>query len=465
MSFSDIGIENEDKIFELVEILDVRGPRYTSYPTAPVWNNDFSEEPFIDGLAKIHQSQKPVALYIHLPYCHKRCLYCGCNSIVSNKLDRIKRYNAALIKDINRISDVVEGEVKHSWLHLGGGTPTHQEPKDLEEVIDTILNMFPGIDDAERSIEVDPRITTEEHIKLLQERGFKRISIGIQDFDENVQKAVKREFSFEDMSNFVDLCRAHGFSSVNIDLIYGLPLQTRDTWITTLKKVHQLEPDRLACFGYAHLPEKIKHQRAINIDELPSPRLRLGMLLDAQRFFVDNGYQSIGIDHFAVRDDKLAIAQNAGSLWRNFMGYTDIHSLNMISFGASAISEFDDMFAQNITNPNEYVNRIENGEPTVVRGYILDEDDRIRKQIINDLMCNLVIKLPENIGKSSEYTQAALKLAIDDIKAYESIGLLKADSKFSFRVTELGKLFLRNIAMHFDRYLPNQQDVKFSRTV
>jgi len=465
MSFSGIGIENENKIFELVEKLDVRGPRYTSYPTAPVWQNDFTEEPFLKGLSKIRELQKPVALYVHLPYCRKRCLYCGCNSIVSNNRDRIKWYNKSLLKEINQISDVVNGEIKHSWFHLGGGTPTHLVPNELAKIIDTVLKRFPGVKDAERSIEVDPRITTKEHILVLQERGFKRISIGIQDFDEQVQKAVRREFSFDEMVKFIELCRSHGFNSVNIDLIYGLPLQTRDTWLTTLKKVKELEPDRLACFGYAHLPEKILHQRAIKINELPLPRTRLGMLLDAQRFFVDSGYHSIGIDHFARPDDKLAKAQVAGKLWRNFMGYTEIQGLNMLSFGASAISEFDDMFTQNITNPDDYVDRIENGKPTVVRGYMLDEDDRIRKQVINNLMCNLAVKLPENIGNSSEYTQAALKLAIDDISQYESIGLLKSDSNSGFRVTELGKLFLRNIAMHFDRYLPNQQDIKFSRTV
>ena len=249
MSISGIGIENEESIFDLVEELDVRGPRYTSYPTAPVWQNDFPEKPFFAGLDRIRKNQKPVALYVHLPYCRKRCLYCGCNSVISNNQDKMRWYSKSLIKEINRISHVVNGELKHSWLHLGGGTPTHLLPKDLSKIIDTVLKKFPGEVDVERSIEVDPRITTKEHIIILQERGFKRISIGIQDFDVNVQKAVHREFSYEEMIEFIELCRSHGFESVNIDLIYGLPLQTRETWLTTLHKVKKLEPDRLACFG------------------------------------------------------------------------------------------------------------------------------------------------------------------------------------------------------------------------
>ncbi len=465
MSISGIGIENEESIFDLVEELDVRGPRYTSYPTAPVWQNDFPEKPFFAGLDRIRKNQKPVALYVHLPYCRKRCLYCGCNSVISNNQDKMRWYSKSLIKEINRISHVVNGELKHSWLHLGGGTPTHLLPKDLSKIIDTVLKKFPGEVDVERSIEVDPRITTKEHIIILQERGFKRISIGIQDFDVNVQKAVHREFSYEEMIEFIELCRSHGFESVNIDLIYGLPLQTRETWLTTLHKVKKLEPDRLACFGYAHLPERIRHQSAIKINDLPMARARLGMLLDAQRFFVAAGYQSIGIDHFARPDDKLAKAQIAGKLWRNFMGYTEIQGLNMIGFGASAISELDDLFTQNISDPEIYVDNIEMLEPTIVRGHELDADDKIRKQVINNLMCNLVVKLPENIDKANDYTQADLRLAIGKVGEYESLGFVNSDTNGGYRVTELGKLFLRNIAMHFDRYLPDQRGIKFSRTV
>jgi oxygen-independent coproporphyrinogen-3 oxidase len=269
----------------------------------------------------------------------------------------------------------------HCQLHLGGGTPTHIPPDMLAELLDYLIERIPGDENVDRSIEVDPRVTTDSHLKLLIDRRFKRISMGLQDLDP---------------------ARSHGFTGVNIDLIYGLPLQTRKTWADTMKGVLQFDPDRLACFGYAHLPTKIKHQRAINEGDLPPSRERLGMLLDANRFFADNGFEAVGMDHFAKPDDELAQAKNNGRLWRNFMGYTDIAGLELLGLGCSAISEFKDLFVQNLFPPEPYEEKISSGKLPIVKGCKLDRDDVIRKAFINHLMCNLETdrsrrrRLPDN---------------------------------------------------------------------
>lgn len=454
----------EEKIFSLTERLDVRGPRYTSYPTAPVWTAEFPAAPYLDALERLGREGETVAVYLHLPYCHKRCLYCGCHSFISNDEERIRKQTAAIEAEIQRAGEKLAGGARHAWLHLGGGTPTHTPPDALASLLDTLIETIPGAPGAERSVEVDPRVTTEEHLQLLADRGFTRISIGLQDFEPAVQAAVQREFSRERMDEFVATCRAKGFTSVNVDLIYGLPLQNRDTWGRTLDAIVELRPDRLAAFGYAHLPAKIKHQRAIRDEDLPGPRERLGMLIDAQRRFADVGYEAIGLDHFAVPEDKLAKARREETLWRNFMGYTDIRGLQMLGFGASAIGELDEMFVQNIPHPDRYGDVIEAGGWATTRGHRLDTDDRVRKTLINDLMCNLVVRIPDDADRV-EGLRGELERAVKSLAPYEDEGLIVPRPDGGYDVTPLGQLFLRNLAMPFDRYLPEQTGVTFSRTV
>ncbi len=454
----------EETIIDLVERMDVRGPRYTSYPTAPVWKNGFTEVPYKESLARLGQSGDPLALYLHLPYCHKRCFYCGCNSFISNQKNTIDAYTERMLKEVDSTAQILGSDARHAWLHLGGGTPTHMEPEMLARILDHVMDAIPGIDGAERSIEVDPRITTDEHIKLLAERGFRRISIGLQDLHPEVQKAVQREFTFEEMSEFVAKARAAGFTSINIDLIYGLPLQNRDRWNHTLEQVGIMKPNRIATFGYAHLPDKIKHQRLIKDDQLPSPRERLGMLLDAQHFFTDQGYTSIGMDHFATKEDKLTVAHENGTLWRNFMGYTEIRGLEMVGLGASSIGELNDMFVQNIPLPEGYNKAIDEKGWAVFRGHLLSEEDRIRKAMINDIMCNLRVRVPENLDDLNAEIADDFRRIIKSFTPYEDEGLISTNGD-GYRVKPLGQMFLRNLAMHFDQYLPDQEGVTFSRTI
>jgi len=460
-----LGGISEEKIFELVERMDVRGPRYTSYPTVPVWKSDFPSQPFEDTLKRVAHDGKSIAVYLHLPFCNKRCLFCGCNSYITHDRERVSRYIAAIEKEIEKASQLLEGRVGCQWLHLGGGTPTHTPPDLLAELLDFLLARIPTVEGAELSVEVDPRVTTKEHLSLMVERGFRRISIGLQDLDPLVQKSVMREYSFEQMSEFIALCRATGFTSTNIDLIYGLPHQTRASWLSTLEQVVTLRPDRLACFGYAHLPEKTKHQRAIDATALPEARQRLGMLLDSNAFFTGKGYDAIGFDHFALPEDKLSLAQHNGTMWRNFMGYTDIRGLEMVGFGASSISEFNEIFVQNLIIPEDYNALIEQNNWAITKGCNLTAEDRIRKIVINDLMCNLVVRIPAEAYHSVGGTLESLRQAIATLKPFEAEGLIVAGNSGEYEVTEIGRLFLRNIAMPFDQYLPNQTGVNFSRTI
>ena len=446
-----LGGISEERLFELAERLDVRGPRYTSYPTVPVWKSDFPSIEFENALDRTASTGDPIAVYLHLPFCNKRCLFCGCNSYITHNRERIVNYISAIEREIEKATQIMQGRIGCQWLHLGGGTPTHTPPYLLAELLDFLIKRIPPVNGAELSVEVDPRVTTKEHLKLLVEHGFRRISIGLQDLDPIVQKSVMREYSFEQMNEFIAQCREIGFTSTNIDLIYGLPHQTRATWLSTLEQVLTLRPDRLACFGYAHLPEKTKHQRAIDESALPEPRQRLGMLLDANAFFTSNGYNAIGIDHFALPDDKLSVAQHKGTMWRNFMGYTDIRGLEMIGFGASSISEFAELFVQNITLPEDYNQLIELDKWAISKGCFLSEEDRIRKSVINDLMCNLIVRIPPEAFQADKSIAESLNLAMSSLSPFETEGLITKRPEGGYNVTEIGRLFLRNLAMPFDQ--------------
>ncbi|MCB1060246.1 MAG: oxygen-independent coproporphyrinogen III oxidase [Calditrichaeota bacterium] len=454
----------EEQIFSLIEELDIRGPRYTSYPTVPVWKAPLNRDAFVNTLGRLGQDEKAIAVYLHLPFCRQRCLYCGCNAHITHDDARMHRYMDALETEIRRVTSEFKFPVKHSQLHLGGGTPTYVPTKRLAQVLDLVIEKIPGAENFDRSIEVDPRVTTDEHLDLLAERGFTRISAGLQDLNADVQAAVRREYTFQEISEFIERARVRGFQSVNIDLIYGLPRQTRDTWRETVASIATLRPDRLACFGYAHLPARMKHQRAINEDVLPSSRDRLGMLLDANRIFGETGYAAIGMDHFALPDDDLSVAQSQGRLWRNFMGYTTTRGLELLGLGCSGISEFTDLFAQNIPLPEAYATVIEDGKLPLERGHELSSDDRATKQIINHLMCNLDVALPENSYALGEDFVLRMQNAMQQIGSFEARGLV-TKTETGYRVTPLGQLFVRNLAMPFDRYLGEQANVVFSKTV
>lgn len=454
----------EEQVFAMVEELDTRGPRYTSYPTVPVWKAPLNRDAFIKTLNRLGKDDEAIAVYLHLPFCRQRCLYCGCNAHITHDEARMHRYMDALETEVRRIASEFKYPVKHSQLHLGGGTPTYVPTKRLAKLLDLVLQKIPGAKNADRSIEVDPRVTTDEHLDLLAERGFTRISAGLQDLNADVQHAIRREYTLLEISEFIERARARGFQSVNIDLIYGLPLQTRNSWCETVQAVAALRPDRLACFGYAHLPSRMKHQQAIHEVELPSSRDRLGMLFDAHRIFGAEGYVGIGMDHFALPEDDLAVAQNEGRLWRNFMGYTTTRGLELLGLGCSGISEFSDLFAQNISSPEVYATAIEQGHLPLERGHELNADDRVTKQIINHLMCNLEVNLPEQPDVIGSEFSARMQQAMGQVGSFEHLGLVEKSGS-GYHITQLGQLFVRNLAMPFDRYLTEQSNVVFSKTV
>lgn len=458
-TLGDIPLE---RILDLADRLDVRGPRYTSYPTVPVWSGDVGDDARAEALAATRRAGHPIALYVHLPFCRSRCLYCGCNSFISRRPDRMGRYADALKAEIACLAPELEG-VQHRHLHLGGGTPTHLPVEMLAEICDQLIASIPGETGAERSIEVDPRVTTEEHLHMLVERGFRRLSAGVQDLSEAVQQAVHRVFPRGALEQFVATARTAGFTSVNLDLIYGLPHQTPASWRQTLEAIEAIGPDRLACFGYAHLPARLRHQRAIDEATLPSPRDRLTMLVEAIRFFTSRGYEAVGLDHFARPADELAVARRAGSLWRNFMGYTTTRGLELVGLGSSAISELESLFVQNEAVPERFADAIEQGQSTIVRGHRLDADDRFRKELINHLMCNLEVDLTPPVEATDEL-ERALSRAREALEPHADLGLV-VPTGAGYRVTPLGQLFLRNLAMPLDRYLPRQTNATFSRTV
>ncbi len=455
------------EILDLVERFDTRGPRYTSYPTVPVWQAGLPAEAFDLGLERAARAGQPIAIYVHLPFCARRCLYCGCSSFVTGDEQRIGAYVDALQLEIERVGAQLRRRSPVQHLHLGGGTPTQVPAARLAGLLDHFLDRFAAADGAERSVEIDPRGCTDEHLQLLADRGFTRISLGVQDIDPQVQQAVRRIQPPELIAEVIDRARAAGFTSLNIDLIYGLPRQSLASWQRSLEAIVRLGPQRLACFGYAHLPARMKHQRAIDEAELPSAEERLQMLLYANRFFADRGYEPIGLDHFAVVDDELARALRDGRLWRSFMGYTATGGLELVALGCSAISELEELFCQNEIRPESYAELISSGRSALVRGHRLDDDDRFRKALIADLMCNLRIRPRAVSEQQSLPVPQEITQALGSLGRFERHGLLvPADS--GYRVTPVGQLFLRNIAMVFDRYLAGSDrhsSKQFSRTI
>lgn len=453
---------SQESILKLICKYGVNGPRYTSYPTVPVWNNNFLIDDYSNKLKELKSKKKPIAIYLHLPYCRQRCFYCGCNTFITDDMSVVRSYARSLCSEIKLIRELV-GDKQCSWIHLGGGTPTYLPEETLAQVLDLLFEAFPTSASSECSIEVDPRVTSSTQIKMLSEYGFRRVSIGVQDVDPSVQKAVNRIFSFDKIEVFIQMCRDSGFSSINMDLMYGLPKQTRKSWVRTIERISSLHTDRLAVFGYAHLPARMEHQCSIQSEDLPSTQERLGMMLDAKQILLNSGYLSIGLDHFALPEDKLAVASSEGRLCRNFMGYTDILGLEMIGFGASAIGEYDDMFVQNKTNPHDYASAIIEGLATN-RGHILNLNDRIRKQIINDLMCNLIIRIPDEAKLLPDEQLSELNNIMDSMDQFVFEGLLEKMGSL-YRITFTGQFFLRNLAMLFDRYLTTQTTKVFSQTI
>ncbi|EGC9982208.1 oxygen-independent coproporphyrinogen III oxidase [Campylobacter coli] len=438
------------------------GPRYTSYPTAVEFNTNFKYEEYVEILKK---QNKALSLYFHLPFCRSACYFCGCNVIYTAKEESKERYLKYLFQELDILSTLIDTKREVVQMHFGGGTPTFFSAKQLESLILKIKSVFGNFTkDAEISCEIDPRFLNEEQADVLTKNGFNRISFGVQDFDERVQKEIHRIQPFELTQNALKLVRDRGIKSVNMDLIYGLPFQSLQSFAKTLEKAMLLNPDRLAIFNYAHVPWLKKNMRKFDENTLPSPDVKLEILEFCEKFLTQNGYKMIGMDHFAKEKDELFKALENGTLHRNFQGYTTKGGVDLIGIGLTSIGEGQSHYVQNFKDMPSYETAISEGKLPFERGIKLSYDDELRKAVIMDLMANfrLDIKAIEKEFKINfkEYFKEDLK-ALEEYKEFIDL------SENFILVNETGVLLIRNIAMCFDAYIKNISEDKkvFSKTV
>jgi oxygen-independent coproporphyrinogen-3 oxidase len=450
---------------ELLRRFDIPGPRYTSYPTADRFVEAFGPEAFGAWLAKRGEAAGPLSLYVHVPFCSTVCYYCACNKVITRDHGQADQYLAALEREADMVAARLGGQRQVEQLHFGGGSPTFLSNEELRRLMAMLTARFPLAARGEFSIEVDPRCTPPDKVAVLGELGFNRLSVGVQDFDPEVQQAVNRLQSYEITKATIDAARAAGFKSVNMDLIYGLPRQSRATFAGTLDKVLELAPERVALYHYAHLPDRFKPQRRIVLEELPSSAEKMGIMLDAIARLTAAGYQYIGMDHFARDGDDLARAQQQGRLHRNFQGYSTKPDCDLVGLGVSAISKIGPTYSQNVRELDEYYDRLEHDMLPVARGVLLDMDDLARRAVIMALMCHFEVSKEAieqaHLIKFDEY----FKRELAELKPFEEAGLVE-NGKDWVTVLPLGKMLVRGIAMCFDAYLRNDERVRrYSRIV
>jgi oxygen-independent coproporphyrinogen-3 oxidase len=452
---------------ELIAKYDRSGPRYTSYPTADRFAADFGPEDYAAAAARSNVTGGPLSLYFHIPFCNTVCFYCACNKIVTKDRSKAAPYLRRLHREIELQSALFDPERPVTQLHWGGGTPTFISREEMAELMRVTGEHFRLLDDdsGEYSIEIDPREADAETIAHLRQLGFNRISLGVQDFDPRVQRAVNRMQSREQTVAVIDAVRANGFHSLSLDLIYGLPHQTVASFATTLDQVIELQPNRLSVFNYAHLPERFKPQRRINEEELPSAAEKLDILRMTGEKLAAAGYVYIGMDHFARPDDSLAIAQREGHLYRNFQGYSTQADCDMVAMGVTSIGQIGETYSQNSRDIDEYYAAIDAGQIPIVRGIELTEDDRIRRAVITQLMCHfsLYFSAVDLVWRIRSRDYFATEIA--ELRAMAEDGLLELDGQ-GIRVLPAGRLLIRNICMVFDAWLrAGNNQTRFSRVI
>ena len=451
---------------ELLRRYDGPGPRYTSYPTAPQFAAGFGEAQLREAALASNGDPIPrrLSLYVHVPFCLSPCFYCGCNRIITRDLSRADTYLARLYREIDLTAALFDRDREVIQLHFGGGTPNFLSPTQLREVVGTLRRQFHFSDSPERdiSIELDPRFISPAEVAELATIGFNRASLGVQDFDPLVQEAVNRIQSVEQTVAVIDACRASGFRSVNVDLIYGLPKQNLEGFARTLDTVAEVRPDRIAVYSYAHLPELFKAQKQIDAADMPTPEAKLALLQLAIEKLTDAGYIYIGMDHFALPDDELARAQARGGLHRNFMGYTTHADSDLIGLGVSAISHIGDSFSQNPRDLISWQGAIDDGRLPVFRGMRLSEDDQLRADLIQSLMCQGEIPIAALERRYAVDFEDYFADALERLQPLAVDGLVRFEPG-RITVTSQGRLLLRNIAMCFDRYLDQPATVATSR--
>jgi oxygen-independent coproporphyrinogen-3 oxidase len=437
---------------ELLARYDRPGPRYTSYPTAVEFDESVDENEYADRLRRANEApEQPLSFYLHLPFCRSRCLYCGCHVLIVKGNEVPSSYLDLLRREIDLLAEHLPQRRRLSQLHLGGGTPTYHRPEDLDGLVRHLFGAFRPEPDAEIAIEVDPRVTSEEHIDVLGEAGFNRISLGVQDFSLDVQKAVARIQSAEQTGQLIQRARAKGFSGINVDLIYGLPNQQSEGFEKTLEEIIGFGVDRVAVYSFAYIPWVKEHQKKLDEGSLPDRESKFALFALAREKLMEAGYEPIGMDHFAKPDDELARARREGRLRRNFQGYTVIPAPDVIGLGISSIGDVRGAYVQNEKDLASYDERIGQGRLAVVRGVRRDRDDEIRRDVIHDLMCNFRIdvrRIERDWGISfADYFETDLQ----DLAILEQEGLAKTGAE-TIEATPTGELFVRNLAMCFDRY-------------
>ncbi|MCS7196952.1 MAG: oxygen-independent coproporphyrinogen III oxidase [Aquificaceae bacterium] len=448
----------------LIKKYDRPGPRYTSYPPATEFHEGVGEKDYIEKLLQSNLKASPLSLYLHIPFCESACWFCGCNVIISHRKDVTRRYLDYVYREIEMLGKYLDTSRPVVQLHWGGGTPNFLSNEEIRELSGRIRETFRVDPDAEVSVEIDPRYLSEGQLETLREVGFNRVSMGLQDLDPEVQKAINRVQTYQLMERVMKDLRSLGFKSVNIDLIYGLPYQTPEKFRKTIEQTIELQPDRVAVFNFAFVPWLKPLQRKIDPSTLPPPEDKLTILEMTIDMFQKAGYLFIGMDHFAKREDELAQAQREGTLWRNFQGYTTKKGVDLLGIGATSIGMLYDGYFQNYKTIRDYYLAIEGGRLPILRGYLLGDEDILRREVIMDLMCNFRCEF-EKIERAFDIDfEEHFSQELEELSDMEREGLLKLEDR-AIKVLPEGRLLIRNIAMVFDQYVKGKKEQRFSRTI
>jgi oxygen-independent coproporphyrinogen-3 oxidase len=454
---------------ELLRRFDVQGPRYTSYPTADRFVEAFSPSDLHQALEfrtlALSRKSKPLSIYVHIPFCESLCYYCACNKIITKHHENAQPYLLYLAKEVALYANTIGLGQSVSQLHLGGGTPTFLTDTELSELMSMLKRSFNFAAGGEYSVEVDPRTVNADRLKVLFDLGFNRLSFGVQDFDPEVQKAVHRIQPAEQVFALVAAARSIGFESVNVDLIYGLPKQTPDSFDATMNQINVLRPDRIALYAYAHLPERFKPQRRILVAELPVASAKIDMLSRSMDALMNAGYVYVGMDHFALPNDALAVAKRQGRLHRNFQGYSTQPDCDLIGLGVSSIGRMGSTYCQNAKTMEEYVDMLDQAQLPIVKGLALSRDDQIRRAWIMAIMCQGHVQY--DAFNEAWLIDAASYFAVEltKLESMQTQGLVTL-SKHGLQVTTLGWFFVRGVAMVFDKYLQADRNrTRFSKII
>ena len=451
---------------DLIRRYDQAGPRYTSYPTALQFHEGIGQQDLLHALRNSRKALRPLSLYVHIPFCAHVCYYCACNKVITKDRGRAQPYLHALEQEIGILGRHLDRRQVVEQLHFGGGTPTFLNHDELRRLMQQLRQHFNLLNDnsGDYSIEIDPREADWSTMGLLRELGFNRISIGVQDLDPDVQRAVNRLQTLEETRSIIDAAHTLQFRSVNIDLIYGLPKQTTESFARTLEQIIALQPDRLSLFNYAHLPERFIAQRRIDDGELPIAAEKLTILQNSIAQLNAAGYRYIGMDHFALPDDELAIAQEDGRLQRNFQGYTSHGHCDLIGLGVSAISQIGELYCQNVGDLNLYQQALNTQQLATQRGLRCNADDLLRRAAIQQLLCNFRLDFSELEQTHSVNVRDYFSDIWPQLQQMAQDGLIRVDSQ-SISVQPAGRLLVRSLCMLFDRYLSEQSSRHFSRVI